>query len=75
MSWWGPEWRQESHDTQGVSTDQVLPHVVAQVEQQQHLRIAFHLEPYQGEARCMHCDNSTFSISLQGHQSWQHLQQ
>eukprot|EP00878_Enallax_costatus_P018118 GHUV01019063.1.p1 GENE.GHUV01019063.1~~GHUV01019063.1.p1 ORF type:complete len:407 (+),score=86.88 GHUV01019063.1:159-1379(+) len=48
VSWWGPEWRSGTHDTQGVNTDKVLQLVVHEVEQQQQLKIAFHLEPYEG---------------------------
>jgi glycoprotein endo-alpha-1,2-mannosidase len=49
VSWWGPTWRDGSHDTQGVNTDRVLGLVLAEVEQQQELKVAFHLEPYEGE--------------------------
>ena len=49
VSWWGPTWRAGSHDTQGVNTDQVLGLVLAEAEQQEELKVAFHLEPYEGE--------------------------
>eukprot|EP00775_Hariotina_reticulata_P013015 gene13015-13144_t len=48
ISWWGPEWRAGSHDTQGVNTDQVLGTIIAELEQQDELKVAFHLEPYEG---------------------------
>lgn len=50
VSWWGPTWRAGSHDTQGVNTDQVLGLVLAEAEQQQQLKVAFHLEPYEGRS-------------------------
>lgn len=50
ISWWGPSWREGTHDTQGVNTDAVLGVVVKELEQQQDTRVklAFHLEPYEG---------------------------
>jgi hypothetical protein len=37
---------------QGVNTDQVLGTIVAELEQQDDLKVAFHLEPYEGEPMC-----------------------
>jgi hypothetical protein len=48
VSWWGPAWREGTHDTQGVNTDAVLGLVVSELEQQQQVKLAFHMEPYQG---------------------------
>ncbi|KAF6255048.1 hypothetical protein COO60DRAFT_1641836 [Scenedesmus sp. NREL 46B-D3] len=48
VSWWGPTWRTGSHDTQGVNTDGVLGLVLAEAAQQQVLRVAIHMEPYEG---------------------------
>lgn len=47
VSWWGPEWRQGTTDTQGVSTDAVLPALLAAAEEER-MSVAFHLEPYPG---------------------------
>jgi glycoprotein endo-alpha-1,2-mannosidase len=49
VSWWGPTWRAGSHDTQGVNTDAVLGLVLAEAAQQQQLKVAIHMEPYEGE--------------------------
>ncbi|PSC70263.1 glyco endo-alpha-1,2-mannosidase [Micractinium conductrix] len=49
LSWWGPQWRQGTTDTQGVSTDQLLP-VVLEAAEAEGLRVAFHLEPYPGRS-------------------------
>ena len=32
LSWWGPSWRQGTHDTQGVVTDEAVAVVLAEVE-------------------------------------------
>lgn len=50
ISWWGPSWREGTHDTQGINTDAVLGLVVKELEQQQGtgVKLAFHLEPYEG---------------------------
>jgi glycoprotein endo-alpha-1,2-mannosidase len=48
ISWWGPSWREGTHDTQGVNTDAVLGIVLRELEQQDQLKLAFHLEPYEG---------------------------
>jgi len=37
---------------QGVNTDQVLGTIIAELEQQDDLKVAFHLEPYEGEPMC-----------------------
>ncbi|KAI7837064.1 hypothetical protein COHA_009063 [Chlorella ohadii] len=47
VSWWGPVWRNGTHDTQGVSTDERLPTLLAAAERAG-MAIAFHLEPYPG---------------------------
>ncbi|PRW33846.1 glyco endo-alpha-1,2-mannosidase [Chlorella sorokiniana] len=47
ISWWGPTWRNGTHDTQGVSTDDRLPALLAAAEQAG-IAVAFHLEPYPG---------------------------
>lgn len=49
-SWWGPRHRKGSTDTQGVNTDMrvaLLAHVIESMQTQ--VRIAFHMEPYEGE--------------------------
>lgn len=48
ISWWGPTWREGTHDTQGVNTDAVLGTVLRELEQQDTLKLAFHMEPYEG---------------------------
>jgi hypothetical protein len=58
VSWWGPTWRAGSHDTQGVNTDAVLGLVLAEAAQQQQLKVAIHMEPYEG--------NSTSSLEKGG---------
>lgn len=55
VSWWGPAWRSGTHDTQGVNTDKVLLTVMQEVEKQQHLKVAFHLEPYEGRSGLCLC--------------------
>lgn len=49
ISWWGVPWREGTHDTQGVNTDAVLGLVIKELERQDKLKLAFHLEPYEGE--------------------------
>ncbi len=49
VSWWGPPFRNQSCDGQGVTTDRLIP-LVLDVAQQQHLRVSFHLEPYPGHS-------------------------
>lgn len=39
-SWWGPRWRNQTADTQGVSTDAALDALVAALEAQPALRRA-----------------------------------
>lgn len=46
LSWWGPSWRQGTHDTQGVCTDDTLTVVLRVVKQYADMRVAFHMEPY-----------------------------
>lgn len=53
ISWWGPSWREGTHDTQGVNTDAVLGLVLKELEQQDRLKLAFHLEPYEGVFGCV----------------------
>eukprot|EP00877_Chromochloris_zofingiensis_P009285 jgi/Chrzof1/460/Cz01g16190.t1 len=48
VSWWGPVWREGTHDTQGVQTDEVLKIVMTEVEKQDTMKVALHLEPYTG---------------------------
>jgi glycoprotein endo-alpha-1,2-mannosidase len=48
ISWWGPSWREGTHDTQGVNTDAVLGVVIRELEQQDKVKLAFHMEPYEG---------------------------
>ncbi|EFJ40560.1 hypothetical protein VOLCADRAFT_99671 [Volvox carteri f. nagariensis] len=51
-SWWGPPWRQGSHDTQMVNTDSRLEMVIRELEESgSKVRIAFHLEPYEGRTK------------------------
>lgn len=57
ISWWGPSWREGTHDTQGVNTDAVLGVVVRELEQQDKLKLAFHMEPYEGEQDATLCPN------------------
>ena len=52
ISWWGPTWREGTHDTQGVNTDAVLGVVLRELEQQgSRIKLAFHLEPYEGACK------------------------
>jgi glycoprotein endo-alpha-1,2-mannosidase len=46
-SWWGPAWRSQSTDGQGVTTDAVLP-ILLRAAHAHGVRVAFHLEPYPG---------------------------
>jgi glycoprotein endo-alpha-1,2-mannosidase len=48
VSWWGQKSRSESHDSQGVSTDSLIPAVLAAAATIDGLTIAFHMEPYPG---------------------------
>jgi glycoprotein endo-alpha-1,2-mannosidase len=48
VSWWGQKSRLESTDSQGVSTDALIPTVLAIAATIDGLSIAFHLEPYPG---------------------------
>jgi glycoprotein endo-alpha-1,2-mannosidase len=45
VSWWGRPDQPGTTDTQGVSTDNVIP-VVLEAAAQANMKIAFHLEPY-----------------------------
>jgi hypothetical protein len=65
VSWWGPTWREGSHDTQGVNTDKVLGLVLAEAAQQQQLKVAFHMEPYEGTC--------TLRVLRRGHSRRRHL--
>eukprot|EP00944_MAST-04C_sp_MAST-4C-sp1_P002588 g2588.t1 len=47
LSWWGQASRNNTHDTQGVKTDNVIQHVVEAAERND-IKISFHLEPYHG---------------------------
>lgn len=49
VSWWGPAWRNGTHDTQGVSTDDRLPTLLAAAARAG-IAVAFHLEPYPGRS-------------------------
>jgi glycoprotein endo-alpha-1,2-mannosidase len=48
LSWWGQRSRSESRDTQGVSTDELIPTILATASTVDGISIAFHLEPYPG---------------------------
>ncbi|KAL4436928.1 hypothetical protein ABPG75_004067 [Micractinium tetrahymenae] len=47
VSWWGPQWRQNTTDTQGVSTDALLPALLEAAEAEG-MAVSLHLEPYPG---------------------------
>jgi glycoprotein endo-alpha-1,2-mannosidase len=47
ISWWGRPSVPGTHDTQGISTDEVVPAVLDAAEAQG-IKVAFHLEPYAG---------------------------
>ncbi|KAL4430585.1 hypothetical protein ABPG77_005825 [Micractinium sp. CCAP 211/92] len=47
VSWWGPSWRQNTTDTQGVSTDALLP-VLLEAAEAEGMAVSLHLEPYPG---------------------------
>lgn len=49
VSWWGPGWRQNTTDTQGVSTDALLPALLAAAEAEG-MAVSLHLEPYPGRS-------------------------
>lgn len=49
-SWWGPEFRAGTSDTQGVSTDSAILDLVAAAEEVSGMYVAFHLEPYPGRS-------------------------
>lgn len=46
-SWWGPQWRAGTTDTQGVSTDAALPRLLEAADAEG-VKVAIHLEPYVG---------------------------
>lgn len=55
VSWWGQASRASAADSQGVSTDSLIPTVLAAAEavasnasDPRPIKIAFHLEPYPG---------------------------
>ena len=48
LSWWGQAKNAESTDTQGVSTDSIIPEIFKVADEEGKIKIAFHLEPYQG---------------------------
>jgi glycoprotein endo-alpha-1,2-mannosidase len=48
LSWWGQRSRPESRDTQGVSTDEIIPLILATASALDGISVAFHLEPYPG---------------------------
>ncbi|KAG2448209.1 hypothetical protein HYH02_006794 [Chlamydomonas schloesseri] len=51
-SWWGPGWRQGSHDTQMINTDDRIEQVIKEIEATSSpVRVAFHLEPYEGRTK------------------------
>ncbi|KXZ56938.1 hypothetical protein GPECTOR_1g846 [Gonium pectorale] len=51
-SWWGPRWRDGSHDTQLVNTDVRVEQVIRLIEATNSpVRVAFHLEPYEGRTK------------------------
>ena len=47
VSWWGRPDVPGTHDSQGVNTDAVVPAVLAAAAKE-NMRVAFHLEPYEG---------------------------
>lgn len=49
-SWWGPEFRAGTSDTQGVSTDSAILDLLAAAEEVDGMYVAFHLEPYPGRS-------------------------
>ncbi|GFR40729.1 hypothetical protein Agub_g1338 [Astrephomene gubernaculifera] len=62
-SWWGPSWRQGSHDTQRINTDDRIAKVIREIEVTgSPVRVAFHLEPYEGRTKeTVHADLSYLS--------------
>lgn len=49
-SWWGPNFRKGTSDTQGVSTDVAILDLIAAAEEVPDISVAFHLEPYPGRS-------------------------
>lgn len=49
ISWWGRPEFPGTHDTQGIATDSVVPAVLDAAEAKG-IKVAFHLEPYEGRS-------------------------
>lgn len=50
LSWWGQASNAASTDTQGVSTDAMIPVILSLAERFGDIKIALHLEPYPGRS-------------------------
>ena len=61
LSWWGQASNNNTHDTQGVQTDNVIQHVIKAAERN-NMKIAFHLEPYHGRTALSVLDLSLIHI-------------
>eukprot|EP00899_Mesostigma_viride_P014241 jgi/Mesvir1/22818/Mv20081-RA.1 len=69
LSWWGPEWRPASADTQGVHTDSALPILFRAAEASGDIKLAFHLEPYAGRTALTVREDIEYLISRYGNSS------
>lgn len=69
LSWWGQESRAESTDTQGVSTDSVIPIILSLAEQNTDIKIALHLEPYIGRSAMSVREDIEYIYNKYGHYS------
>lgn len=65
VSWWGQENKPGTSDTQGVSTDSVIP-VVFSVAESTGTKIAFHLEPYPGRTAASVKQDVTYLLQKYG---------
>lgn len=65
LSWWGQASNNNTHDTQGVQTDNVIQHVIKAAERN-NMKIAFHLEPYHGRTALSVLDDTKYLMKRFG---------
>ena len=65
LSWWGQASNNNTHDTQGVQTDNVIQHVIKAAERND-MKISFHLEPYHGRTALSVLDDTKYLMKRFG---------
>ena len=67
VSWWGRPDKNYTTDTQGVSTDVIIPALLRIADEENYIKIAFHLEPYPSRSAESVREDIEYIIDNYGH--------